>query len=106
MTRIPCLLLMPLMLGGATQMPNMVEVGRTATTLSDWQTIMYFLIVMFFVQFLERLISAREHRITLRQMSGAMDRLAEAQQSRSMDINVTLALLQQGQQDLSRKLDR
>ena len=106
MTRTLYFLPLTLMLGGATHVPNIVEVGRTATTLSDWQTIMYFLIVMFFVQFLERLISAREHRITLRQIGGAMDRLADAQQSRATDIKVTLALLQQGQHDLSRKLDR
>jgi hypothetical protein len=85
-----------------TSIPDVIEAGRTAATLSDWQTITYFLIFLLVVSTVERILSGWQHRATAKMLSDAMDRMALATESRATDIKVTLALVQQQLANLRR----
>lgn len=81
-------------------MPDVVEAGRVAATLSDWQTITYFLIFLLVVGTAERFFSYWQARNTSRDMAAALDRLGEAVRLQGTDIKVALAVIQQQHQQV------
>lgn len=87
-----------LTLGGAaprppSNLPDVIEAGRVAAQLSDWQTITYFLVFLLTVQTVERWIAGWQARATSRQLADAIDKLADALAKDSGDIKVNLALI-------------
>lgn len=102
MSRLCLLLLLWLSLSGESSptMPDVVDAGRTAATLSDWQTIAFFLMFIIVVSTVERLIAGWQSRSTATKLAQAIDRLADATESRATDIKVTLALMQATEKDL------
>jgi hypothetical protein len=83
-------------------LPDVVAAGRTAATLSDWQTIAFFLMVLLAIATVERIISGWQSRTTASQLADAVDRLATAMKSDSTTISVNLALLLRRLEDLNR----
>jgi ABC-type transporter Mla subunit MlaD len=81
-------------------MPDVVQAGRVAAGLTDWQTITYFLIFLLVISTVERLIAGWQSRSTAAKLGDAIDRLADATESRATDIKVTLALMQAAERDL------
>jgi hypothetical protein len=79
-------------------MPDVTAAGRAAATLSDWQTITYFLLILLAVATVERIVSAwltNASRKAERQMTAqALERLADAMELKSNDLTVNLALIQ------------
>lgn len=82
------------------QMPDVNEAGRTAAGLSDWQTMAYFLMFVIVVVITDRLIASWQSRSAIAKLAGALDRLADATESRATDIKVTLALMQATDTDI------
>lgn len=85
-------------------LPDVVEAGRVAAQLSDWQTITFFLIVLLVVGVLERLWTSWRANVTAVRLSDAIDRLAEADRLESVDLKVQLALVQDTLARLERRL--
>jgi hypothetical protein len=73
-------------------LPDAIEAGRVAATLSDWQTIAFFLMVLLAIATVERIISAWQNRGTASQLADAIDRLADAMKSDASTIAVNMAL--------------
>lgn len=87
-------------LGSATlpvtrQIPDVVEAGRVAATLTDWQTIAFFLIFLLVVGTVERIVAGWQSRATAKQLADAVDRLGLAVHSQGTEIKVALAVIQQ-----------
>lgn len=59
------------------QTPDVVEIGRTAAQLSDWQTITYFLMVVVLLQMIERAWYAGSVRKERQDMTGERERMWE-----------------------------
>lgn len=105
MKRAALLLPTTLFVGGAAApqgqaLPDVIAAGRTAATLSDWQTIAFFLMVLLAIATVERIISGWQARTTASQLADAVDRLATAMKSDSTTISVNLALLLKRLEDL------
>lgn len=80
-------------------LPDAVEAGRVAATLSDWQTMAFFLVVLLAIATVERMISGVQNayaRKAERDITAAsLERLASALELRSNDITINLALIQE-----------
>jgi hypothetical protein len=116
MSRAVLLLPITMFIGGAaapagpgSSLPDVVAAGRTAATLSDWQTIAFFLMVLLAIATVERIISGWQARNTATQLADAVDRLASAMKADSTTISVNLALSLKRMDDIlaaMRRLDR
>jgi hypothetical protein len=91
---------LPMLLLGAAPapsrtMPDVVEAGRVAATLSDWQTICFFLVFLLVASQIERIAAGWHSRATAVKVADALDRLGEAIHAASTEQKVMLAVIQQ-----------
>ena len=109
MTRSASLLPLWLLLGGATPkagLPDVIEGGRVAAQLSDWQTVTFFLMILIAIQAIERMVAGWQARSTAKLLADAMKELAAASTARGENISANLMLLQSGQADIKAHLAR
>lgn len=107
--RSASLLPLSLLLGGASApsgLPDMIEGGRVAAQLSDWQTVTFFLMIIIVAQALERMVSGWQQRSTAKLLASAMAKLADAGSSRGENISANLMLIQSNQSDIKMSLAR
>ena len=107
MMRTASLLPLSLLLGAANPspgMPDVIEGGRVAAQLSDWQTVAFFLMIIIVTQAVERMAAGWQARSTARLLASAMEKLADASSSRGDNISANQMLIQSNQADIKADL--
>ena len=85
-----------LLLTAASTPPAAVSVndmGRTAATLSDWQTMAFFLMGVIALLLTDRAVTAWQSRATFGQLASAIEKLADAVTFKATDTNVNLEMI-------------
>lgn len=108
--RAAVIALLPLSVGaappadpGTAGLPDVIEAGRVAAQLSDWQTMTFWLVVLLVMATIERLVGGWHARATAAKLAAAIDRLSDADRLESIDLKVQLALVLDALGRLERK---
>jgi hypothetical protein len=85
-------------LSGQAQPPAVnldpIAAGRVAATLSDWQTISFFLMFLLLAGLVERWVTSWRMARASERLAVAIDKMAAADRLETADIKVQLALVQ------------